>query len=530
MPKLMPARIITTAILASLAAFALAVLLPGSPAYPRNPERDSGVFLYVASRILEGDIPYRDLWDHKPPGVFYVDALALALGQGSWWAVWGMELLFVLFAAGCAYFVCLRYGRLSAAFSTVAWLAAAGPLAIGGNQTEGYALAMQFAAYAIWSGRRPAQMRPLHWLAIGATGAVSMLFKPNLVGTWAAILIVTLLVPGERRSVGRRFPFAIAGGLLVVVPVVLYLHFHGALWPAIDQNFNYSSAYVAGADARSRMHAAVEGLKLLGAYGGALPLLGLIAIPFARRRRGGGGVGRDLLLLCAGIDFLLELATASLSGRTYSHYYLCLLPPIAILSAATLRALGQLVPGPPRTRTLVVTFASLIVLFGGLQRVRAALLDRSPNAGTVFRDTAVELAKSVTRPGEAVLVWGAEPAVNFLADRPVPTRYSYLAPLQTTRYTTAAMIDEFQSDLQRRPPALIIDTSPMQATHMPIATALRKRWRPEPGYVPRRELVRVTDWIEAEYEIRGLLMPNRWILWEHRGRPAAPEPSPRRRP
>lgn len=527
---LMPARTITTATLASLAVFALAVLLPGSPAWPRNPERDSGVFLYVASRILEGDIPYRDLWDHKPPGVFYVDALALAIGQGSWWAVWGMELLFVLVAAGCSYFVCLRYGRLPAALSTVAWLAAAGPLAIGGNQTEGYALTMQFSAYAIWNGRRPAEMRALHWLAIGAAGAVSMLFKPNLVGTWAAILIVTLLVPGERRSLGRRFPFAIAGGLLVIVPVILYLHFHDALAPAIDQNFNYSRAYVAGADSQARIRAAIEGLRLVGTYGGALPLLGLIAIPLARKRGGTVGRARDLLLLCAGVDFVLELATASLSGRTYSHYYLCLLPPIAILSAATLRALGDLVPGPARTRTLVVTFCSLVVLFAGLQRVRAALLDRRPNAGTVFRDTAAELAATATRPGDPVLVWGAEPAVNFLANRPVPTRYSYLSPLQTTGYTTAAMIEEFQSDLRRRPPALIIDTSLMQGMHMPIATPLRRSWKPQPGYVPRKELVRVTDWIEAEYEIRGLLMPNRWILWGRRGNAAASESLPRRRP
>lgn len=529
MPKLMPARAITTATLASLAAFALVVLLPGSPAWPRNPERDSGVFLYVATRILEGDIPYRDLWDHKPPGVFYVDALALAIGQGSWWAVWGMELLFVLFAAACAYFVCLRYGRLPAALSTVAWLAAAGPLAIGGNQTEGYALAMQFAAYAVWRGRRPAEMRPLHWLAIGAAGAVSMLFKPNLVGTWAAILAVTLLVPGERRQVVRRFPFAIAGGLLVIIPVIVYLFSHDALGPAIDQNFRYSSAYVAGANSEARIRAAIEGLKLVGTYGGALPLLGFIAIPLAWKKSGIRARERDLLLLMAGIDLLLELATASLSGRTYSHYYLCLLPPIAILSAATLRAVGDLVPGTARTRTLVVTLASLVVLFAGLQRVRAALLDRSPNAGTVFRDTAAELAKTATRPGELVLVWGAEPAVNFLADRPAPTRYSYLAPLQTTGYTTAAMIDEFQSDLQRRPPALIIDTSLMQGMHMPIATPLRKRWRPEPGYVPRRELVRVADWIESQYEIRGLLMPNRWILWGRRGDPAL-QALPRRRP
>ena len=35
------------------------------------PSNDSGTFLYVGWRWLEGDIPYRDTWDHKPPGIFY---------------------------------------------------------------------------------------------------------------------------------------------------------------------------------------------------------------------------------------------------------------------------------------------------------------------------------------------------------------------------------------------------------------------------------------------------------------------------
>src|SRR5262245_18313022 len=40
-------------------------------------DRDEGVFGYIAQRILDGGLPYRDALDHKPPGVFYLYALAL---------------------------------------------------------------------------------------------------------------------------------------------------------------------------------------------------------------------------------------------------------------------------------------------------------------------------------------------------------------------------------------------------------------------------------------------------------------------
>ena len=44
-------------------------------------ERDEGAYAYVATRILAGDLPYRDVFDHKPPGVHYAYAAAfLALG------------------------------------------------------------------------------------------------------------------------------------------------------------------------------------------------------------------------------------------------------------------------------------------------------------------------------------------------------------------------------------------------------------------------------------------------------------------
>jgi hypothetical protein len=53
----------------------LIVLLPNNPNNMTLPSRDSGVFLYVGWRLLQGDIPYRDIWDHKPPLIYFVDAL-----------------------------------------------------------------------------------------------------------------------------------------------------------------------------------------------------------------------------------------------------------------------------------------------------------------------------------------------------------------------------------------------------------------------------------------------------------------------
>src|SRR5690349_4238038 len=41
--------------------------------------RDQGIYAVVADGLLHGKLPYRDLWDFKPPGIFFVYALAQAL-------------------------------------------------------------------------------------------------------------------------------------------------------------------------------------------------------------------------------------------------------------------------------------------------------------------------------------------------------------------------------------------------------------------------------------------------------------------
>ena len=42
-------------------------------------DRDEGAFALIGRGLLQGELPYRDLFDHKPPGVFAIYAFAVGL-------------------------------------------------------------------------------------------------------------------------------------------------------------------------------------------------------------------------------------------------------------------------------------------------------------------------------------------------------------------------------------------------------------------------------------------------------------------
>ena len=75
----------------------LIALFPSNPNNMTLPSRDSGVFLYIGWRFLNGDFPYKDVWDHKPPLIYYVDALGIALTPDSLWGIWFIQFIFLFF-------------------------------------------------------------------------------------------------------------------------------------------------------------------------------------------------------------------------------------------------------------------------------------------------------------------------------------------------------------------------------------------------------------------------------------------------
>jgi hypothetical protein len=510
----------------ALAVLSLGVLLPNLPA-GRAPQEDAGVFMYVASVALDGGLPYRDVWDHKPPGVYALTALGLALGGRSEIGVWGLELAALLTAAILGYAALARsFGIVAAFFASVAWLVAAPRLFLADGAftifAEYFGLPLQFALLFLVA-TSPRITRPggasttrARDLAIGLLGGTAFLLKPTLVGLWIAFAIVLAIayLRDGRSLVARLIVIALGAAAPLVAAVIVFLA-GGALPDFWDQAFAYNVANSGTATAEDRVIAALTGMRLTAPSGLiALAALGWIGAVLAMNREGRRLLSAAPLLGLATLAAPLEIALASVSGRPYHYYYLAWLPSFAVLTAFVAQQVVALVP-----RRAAVLLAVLL----GLSLAQPTLL--LARLSTVSDDglarAAVRYLVASTDERDTVLLWGARSEINFLSRRRAPTRYVYqYAPLYTRGYPSAERVAELMRDIERRRPVTIIDVSGSSFATPPLDVAAIRAWiSPEPRYQPPPELERVAAYIVANYDRVGVVPETGWPV--HRRRDSA---------
>ena len=240
---------------------AMMVLLPIAPHLQVTPSTDLSVFLYIGQRILKGDVPYLDVWDHKGPLVYYIDAVGLGLTGGSRWGVWLLEFVFVVGAAWVGFKLLKQaLGTWPALFGMVLLTLQLQLVIDGGNLTEEYSLLFQFSTlWFFWKALH--DKGTMQYIFAGAAAGFCFLLRPNNIGVGLAIaLYLTWLAISARKADGWK-PLAalVAGGLIVLAPAALYFWAAGALPALWDQVFNFNLAY--GAEgAGHRWEALVAGL------------------------------------------------------------------------------------------------------------------------------------------------------------------------------------------------------------------------------------------------------------------------------
>jgi len=512
-----------------LCLLAVAVLVPtAAKTFRRTPGRDSGVFLYTGWRILEGDVPYRDVWDHKPPLIHYINAAGLFLGRDTLWGVWAIEALSLCAAAALGFVLMRRaWGDLPALFGSMAWLMTCVVIFEYSNVTEMYALPIQFLI--MLSFQRSEEKGDIGWrgVVIGLGFALLFFLRQNLVGAGVAAVVCFVVSRAASRrwhelSVGLEM--LALGAVSVAVAVIAYFAARGALGSFWNEVFTYNFAYVAGTGGRARSVA--SGLLLLARSGLSVLALAGWVWGAAAMCRGGRGMSKAALALLsvALVGLPVELVLAGASGRSFPHYYIAWLPVLGVLSAflasAVISAIMRGRPHEPVLRPWMV--AVCLVLAGVPLAVRfapRATAHATRRAGNPVASYIMEK----TGPGDSVLIWGAEARLNFLARRRAPTRFVYQYPLYMRGYQKAGHVRRLLRDLSLDPPALIIDASPSSRSIPPIDTDERSRWRPTDRYDMPPMMDLVFDHILRHYEISGTVGPGKWPVYVRR-----PDNAPRR--
>lgn len=443
----------------------LCVLIPTSPMNMQYTYRDSGVFLYVGWRILNGELPYRDVWDHKPPVIFYINALGLSITDSSRWGVWLIEFLSLSFAAFVGYRIIQKaLGTFPAIFSTLLWLLTLVFVIQGGNLTTEYTLPLQFAALwlATTAFAKP-NSQYWRWFLVGSIGATAFFTKQTTIGIWISVtlfLVVYRVKLHLEKELIFEFLYFWGGVIAVCIGWIAFFGLQGGLvqfWSAaFEFNFVYSSPGISFLDRLGPVIRGISPLTQVGLlqFAGIGYLLGLLLVYFRR------DVIRGWLpLLVIGLfDLPIELSLISVSGRTYPHYYMSILPVLAIFAGIAFwiilssRFLYEI---PHNAKNVLAIGITGVLLWTSFNQYRTQVISfREVNE----QHPVVSAIRLNTNPEDTVLLWGAEASINYFSHRRSPTRFVYQFPLYTQGYTDERMIIEFLDDLIHKRPRLIIDT------------------------------------------------------------------------
>jgi hypothetical protein len=420
------------------------------PASYRTPiGRDGGAYLYMGDVILHGGTPYLDAANNKGPMTFVLFAVIRFVSGTS---VVAVRLTLLCFAALAALALAGYVGRLTGrnvgllAGIAFALLSATAQFPGDDPNTEQYGIAPMIGSwyFATLGGWRSAAASGA--LAAGAT-AMNPAF--GVVVPFAAWELWRADGPSRR---GVRLGAAVAGGLVVIGPLLVWLGLAGALHDMWIQ--------VAG-QISDATHSSVQYQKVLGGGGASnnpwyvVPAPGLWAV---------GVVGclvamRDPRLRRVAIPALLwmvaGLLRVKLATYEYPHHYYPALAGIVAGIAVGIAALWQ--AGTLRRVALAALVLATPVWGFVIQPQLVALKTPSYQRTTLgFQwGIAYPLAQYVdrhTRPGDGLYVSNARGEIYWLADRRAPTRFFDNFPVQAHPQYAPEQI----RGLLRHPPAAVV--------------------------------------------------------------------------
>lgn len=505
-----------------------AVLLPHFLAYSQVPTRDAGVFLYIGQGILAGKIPYRDIWDHKGPLIYYINALGLLLGQGNVWGVWVLEFL-SLYSAALLGYILLReaFGSVPAIFSSITWLTSVYFVLGGGNYTEEFTLLFQFAAlYLFWRSIN-SNSSVKYMVFLGLTLALSFLLRPNNIGMQLVIVILIFLWRGvfvhDWRSTLAQILAITCGTATIFLIVIGYFVWNKAFDDLLDAVFRFNSLY-SRPSLTGIGTSIITGLEVLAPSGISIVALAAWIIGcFSLWRQTERFQRQTLLLDVALIALPVQLFLTGLSDKTYHHYYMLWLPAFALLTGFfAFKFLENFSASEVvfKSQSVTLSFVWLFALLVAMSAVPAGNIARSLLYDLFLTEKPatppiVEHIQDYTRGSDYFLMWGAETRFNFITKKQSPTRFVYQYPLYECGYQKAEMVREFLEDIAQYKP-VIIDTSSSNPNVPPVDDLERASWtdkRDRCGFLAKMESV--FKFLDANYERVGFIEPDHWPVYRY---------------
>jgi Dolichyl-phosphate-mannose-protein mannosyltransferase len=448
--------------------------------YFAPPESDPYLFAYIGFQWRHGHIPYIDIWDNKPPGIFAVNALVFYLFRKSFTALAFVEALYNLGFIGTVYLLMRQLGGpLIVASLATASVSVASNLfyyQYGGNFTEIYLLWPATLSMYFFSKANPAFQG--RWVLLaGFCSGIAALFKPVGLSPLLAQETFVFLLWAVSRAVSGQQLLASglangAGALIAWFPFVIYFWGHNALEEFIDASLTYNLYYAAGSFVTNTRRGidAVFNLQPLGSVAVCVIIGAIFYVRGCiRARHNPAPEKRSTKALwfwwpLALLWVVFDLAGALAGGRGYQHYFLPLAASLSVAAGFTYWFLIGGVSGTARETGIDKAIFALIL--GPLllpqmsdihQFMRWVLFPSERHAWTSDEKAVATHLNTVSGPSDTLFTWDYMPVVYFTTEMKSPIRLLDAHYIFDSQYSHSRFGEEILTGLEQTPPTFLVD-------------------------------------------------------------------------
>jgi len=451
----------------------VAIRLP-SLLHPQ-PIDSEAMYSVVANEIVDGGRPYVDAIERKPPLLFWTYAAIFKVaGESNWRALHVVALVWTLCAMAGLYVIGTELFDVNTGLIAALLYSVFQPLWTWKNLSFDGEMLMNLPiiwAWAIAFHRSSSRLRPELFAAGALLGAAFLLKQPAAIA--AVPLGIYLLLPSYRTS------RTLTRTNSIVQATVLTSGFFAAVGLA-------AIALSKGGILREAFYWTIADhdvphvfwqkgiVTTLGFLGAGLPLvIGAIMAGWAKGEIWAGKTAERTALL-----WLLAVSAigAAAGARFYPHYYVQLIPPLALLAAPCYARLWSRGMQPPhwllQPRVTYTWLAFTVIAFSAEHWMGLAARRIPSEAG--------RYVSMHSAPDDRIFVWGQSAKIYLDAHRRPASRYITTFPLtgnifggslpdvDTRNRIVPGSWENLQQDFGKHPPAYIIDLYSEPGAQYPV--------------------------------------------------------------
>ncbi|NCA84823.1 MAG: hypothetical protein EOM83_04525 [Clostridia bacterium] len=435
-------------------------------------ERDEGEYALFGQLMLRGIPPYQAVYSMKFPGTHFFYALIMLLfGQ----TATGIHLGLLLINAATITFLYLLMRRLTSASAAllaagVFALLSVSPTVLGfaGHATH-FVLLMAMAG--LWLLQISLQNKKALWmLAAGVLLGAALLMKQSGVffsffGAASIVLWTIINDKGNLRRFARNMMMYFAGGIIPIIIITLLL-LYWDVWErfwfwAIEYSFSYTEQVPAG---RAWRHLIDNSLYVMEGWVAVwiVAAVGVVVLFIVKRFRQQRFSQYYLLL------FLIFSLLSLVPGFYFRpHYYVMLLPAIAMFAAIALDYLASAAASASRRKWLPALSGVLLLVL--------IIMGIRHHRNYFFKDTPAEISRNIyglnpfpeseaigdfikknSNPGDTLAVIGSEPQLYFYSGLMPATGYIYTYSLMELHSYNKQMQQEMIVEVEAAHPQILV--------------------------------------------------------------------------